>query len=84
MFGYPAFYVGRRLFACIYGDGVGLKLPGERVRSLAGEPRIRPFQPYGKQRMREWVEICHERVEAYESERPLFAEAVAFAEEREQ
>ena len=27
MFGYPAYYFGNRLFACVYEDGVGVKVP---------------------------------------------------------
>lgn len=55
MFGYPALYAGGGLFACAYGDGVGLKLPGEVVAALLEEEGFEPFQPYGKARMREWV-----------------------------
>ncbi len=70
MFGYPALYAGRKLFACAYGDGVGLKLPGEVVAELIEEEEgFEPFQPYGgKARMREWVflkvsdrEVVHAR-----------------------
>lgn len=55
MFGYPALYAGGRLFACAYGDGVGLKLPGEVVAALLEEEGFEHFQPYGKARMRQWV-----------------------------
>lgn len=27
MYGVPAFFVGSKLFACLYGDVVGLKVP---------------------------------------------------------
>lgn len=56
MFGYPALYTGRRkLFACAYGDGVGLKLPAGTVAALLDEEGFEPFQPYGRGGMREWV-----------------------------
>lgn len=55
MFGYPALYAGGKLCACAYGDGVGLKLPGEVVAAAVEEEGFEPFQPYGKARMREWV-----------------------------
>ena len=29
MFGYEAYYVFGKMFACIYGDGVGIKVPEE-------------------------------------------------------
>jgi len=37
MFGYPAFFVGRRMFVSMYGAGVGLKLPGEPAALAAVE-----------------------------------------------
>jgi hypothetical protein len=27
MFGYPAYYAGKKLFACVYENGVGIKVP---------------------------------------------------------
>ena len=29
MFGFPAYYVGKKLCICLYEQGVGVKLPGE-------------------------------------------------------
>ncbi len=55
MFGYPALYANGKLFACAYGDGVGLKLPAEVVAALIEEEGFEPFQPFGKPRMREWA-----------------------------
>ncbi len=47
MFGYPAFFVGRRMFACIYGDGVGLKVPPTlAARSIARGAAV-AFRPHG-------------------------------------
>ena len=57
MFGYPAYYVNRKLFACMYGNGVGVKVPEELAENLLTEEHIIPFQPMGKPRMREWVQI---------------------------
>lgn len=57
MFGHPAFYVGKKMFACLYGDGVGLKLPAHEVTRLLKEAHALPFQPYGKPKMREWVQL---------------------------
>lgn len=55
MFGYPALYTGGKLYACAYGDGVGLKLPGRVVVAIIEEASFESFRPYGKARMREWV-----------------------------
>ena len=57
MFGYPAYYVHGKLFACVYGDGVGIKVPEDVARHLLNEEHIVPLQPTGKPKMREWVQI---------------------------
>jgi hypothetical protein len=78
MFGCPAFFLGRRMVACIYGDQVGVKLPATRVEEVLAQADTEPFQPYGKSRMREWVAV------RYRSGEPnafagLLDEAVAYA-----
>jgi len=57
MFGVPAFFVGRRLFACIFGEEVGVKVPEDMAKRLLEDPRFEPFRPYGKAQMREWVQF---------------------------
>lgn len=69
MFGFPAFFVGKKLFACVYGDVVGFKVPEDLARRLLEDPRFAPFQPRGRQRMREWVQFpCapHAEIEDYQ------------------
>ena len=78
MFGYPAFFVGRRMFACVYGDGVGLKLPAHRANELIEADSAAPFQPYGKSKMREWVQITRARSEDYSADRDILIEAISF------
>ena len=34
MFGFPAYYVGKKLCICLYEQGVGVKLPGPTVARL--------------------------------------------------
>ncbi|NMB82774.1 MAG: TfoX/Sxy family protein, partial [Ignavibacteria bacterium] len=34
MFGYPAYYAGKKLCACLYEEGVGLKLPAASAERL--------------------------------------------------
>lgn len=55
MFGYPALYAAGKMFACAYGHGIALKLPGAVVAELMENEGFEPFQPYGRARMREWV-----------------------------
>jgi len=57
MFGAPSFFVGRKLFACVLEGVVGFKVPQEQARRMLDKPQFAPFQPYGKRRMREWVQF---------------------------
>lgn len=57
MFGCPAAFVGAHMAFCVYGSGIGIKLPAERAASLVDAGRAFAFQPYGRAPMREWVEI---------------------------
>ena len=57
MFGYPAFFKDGRMFACVYGEGIGIKLPLGEVAAQLLLPHVIPFQPYGRSKMREWVQI---------------------------
>ena len=79
MFGFPAYYVGKKLAICLYEDGVGVKLPEKTVnRLLEPDPHTSPFQPYGKPRMREWLQITLADSEGYRSYLPLFEESIRF------
>lgn len=57
MFGCPAAFVGAHMAFCVYGSGIGIKLPAERAATLVHAGRAFAFQPYGRSPMREWVEI---------------------------
>ncbi len=78
MFGHPALYAGRRLFACAFGDGVGLKLPADVVATLVEEEGFEPFQPYGKARMREWVFLKVTDRDAVQARSYLLRQAAGF------
>ena len=82
MFGYPALYAGRKLFACAYGDGIALKLPVEVVAALVEEEEgFEPFQPYGKARMRAWVFLRAKDREAVHARVDLLEQAAGFVAE---
>jgi hypothetical protein len=47
MFGFPAYYVDRKLCICLYEEGVGVKLPAPSVVwLLASDPNAIPFAFY--------------------------------------
>lgn len=78
LFGYPAYYVNGKLFACIYGEGVGLKVHEEVANKLLAEKHIVPFQPFGKPKMREWIQINRTRSADYGKDINVFRTSVEF------
>jgi hypothetical protein len=78
MFGYPAYYVNDRLFACVYGSGVGVKVPPGFASELLKQPHVVPFQPLGKPKMKEWVQINRSRPADYRLDLEIFQVAVEF------
>ncbi len=80
MFGYPAYYVGKKLCICLYENGVGVKLPEHSAsRLILEDPNIIPFQPLGKSRMREWIQIDLFNSEDYLKYQSIFEEAIQFS-----
>lgn len=79
MFGYPAYYAGKKLCICLYEQGVGLKLPEKSVeRLLMEDPHTIPFQPLGRPRMREWVQINLDHLDDYQQYLAVFEESIQF------
>jgi hypothetical protein len=79
MFGFPAWYVGKKLCFSLYEQGVGIKFPATTVKHLLEtDKNVTPFQPYGKAVMREWVYIVLPNPNDYRGYLPLFNEAVQF------
>ena len=77
MFGFPAYYVGKKLCICLYEQGVGVKLPEQTVlKLLETDQNTIPFQPLGKPKMREWIQINLDRSEDYRQYMPMFDESI--------
>jgi hypothetical protein len=77
MFGFPAYYAGKKLCICLYEQGVGLKLPEQSAaKLLASDRNAVPFQPMGRRKMREWVQINLSRSEEYRRYEAVFDESV--------
>jgi hypothetical protein len=67
MFGCPAAFVGAHMAFCVYGSGIGIKLPAERAAALVRMGRAFAFQPYGRAAMRDRIaEIAGVLIEAIE------------------
>lgn len=79
MFGYPAYYAGKKLCICLYKQGVGVKLPESSAAWLLETDRnVIPFQPLGKPKMREWVQINLKHSADYKKYRSVFDESIAY------
>ncbi len=77
MFGFPAYYVGKKLCICLYEQGVGIKLPEQiAAKLLETDQNVIPFQPMGKSKMREWIQINLQRSEDYRKYQDVFDEAI--------
>jgi hypothetical protein len=77
MFGHPGFAVGGKMFACLYDEGVAVKLPEAMAQAATGRPDIEAFRPYGKS-MREWVLIAHDDLTSYAGDVDLFDAAIEY------
>jgi len=78
MFGYPAYYVGKKLFACVYGDGVGIKVPESLAKELIGSEGIIDFRPMGRAKIREWIQINRQNPEDYLNDRQIFKASIEY------
>jgi len=78
MFGYPAYYVGGKLFACVFEDAVGVKVPEDVALKLLQRDEISHFQPLGRKKMREWVQINRDQSENYRQDQEIFETSVEF------
>ena len=78
MFGYPAYYVNKKLLACIYENGVGVKVPADLANQLIGKKGIVHFQPMGIPRMKEWIQINRENPGDYLKDLEIFETSMSF------
>lgn len=77
MFGFPGYWTGGKLFACLFGSGVGFKLPPSVATETLKKPGFAPFTPRGKQ-MAAWVMFTPKRAEDLRRLAPLFRESLDY------
>ena len=74
-----AYFVSDRMFACISGKGVGVRLPVATATELQfSRADVESFQPGGTSSSREWIQINHEDAAEYANDLELFHESIAF------
>jgi hypothetical protein len=77
--GLDAYFVSDRMFACISGQGVGLRLPVATATELQfSRDDVVPFQPRGLGSSREWIQIDRADAADYERDLELFRASLEF------
>jgi hypothetical protein len=77
--GLDAYFVTDRMFACISGEGIGLRLPVAAATELQfSRDNVVAFQPRGMASTREWVQINRAEAADYEKDLKLFEASVEF------
>jgi hypothetical protein len=74
-----AYFVSDRMFACIHGDGVGLRLPVAMATELHfSRGDVVPFAPGGTVSSREWIQIDRPDAADYEKDLELFRTSLEY------
>ena len=77
--GLDAYLVKDRMFACINGNGIGIRLPVATARDLQfSRENVSAFQPAGLPASREWVQIDREDAADFAKDLELFRAALDF------
>lgn len=77
--GLDAYFVSDRMFACISGNGVALRLPVAAATELQfSRDNVAPFQPGGIASSREWIQINRDEAADYEKDLELFRASLEF------
>jgi hypothetical protein len=74
-----AYFVSDKMFACISGNGVGLRLPAATATELQfSRDNVFPFQPGGIASSREWIQIDRADAADYAKDLDLFKASLEF------
>jgi len=74
-----AYFVNDKMFACISGNGVGLRVSASAATELQfSRSDVVPFQPRGMASTREWIQIDRADAADYEQDLELFRTSLEF------
>ncbi len=77
--GLDAYFVSDKMFACISGLGIGLRLPVATATELQfSRDNVVQFQPRGLPSSREWIQIDRAEATDYEKDLALFQASLQF------
>lgn len=79
MTGLLAYFVGKKMFACICNGGVGVRLPAAEAANLQfSKDNVVAFEPKGRKSTREWIQLNHADSADYENDLAIFQASIAF------
>jgi hypothetical protein len=77
--GLDAYFVSDKMFACINGSGIGLRLPVATATDLQfSRDNVVPFQPGGVSSTREWIQINRSDAAEYAKDLELIQTSLEF------
>jgi hypothetical protein len=77
--GLDAYFVSDRMFACISGEGLGIRLPVATTTELQfSRDNVVAFQPAGVASTREWIQINRADAAEYAQDLDLFHSSLEF------
>ena len=77
--GLDAYFVNDRMFACISGEGIGLRVPVAMANELQfSRENVGAFQPAGLPSSREWVQVNRADAADYAKDLEIFQAAHAY------
>ena len=77
--GLDGYFVNDRLFACINGSGLGLRVPAATARELQfSRDNVSGFQPAGLPASKEWVQVDRADAADFEKDQEVIQAAFDF------
>ena len=77
--GLDAYFVSDKMFACLSGKGIGIRLPVATATELQfSRDNIGPFSPGGLASTREWVQIERTDPAEYQKDLELFQASIDY------
>ena len=77
--GLDGYFVGDRMFACINGKGLGLRLPAAAARELQfSRENVSGFQPAGLPASKEWIQLDRAQAADFEKDQETIQAAYDF------
>jgi hypothetical protein len=78
-FGYPAYKVGRKVFCFVGSNGIGIKLPEDKVSNLIDTTDgMKPYVPETGTVWKSWVSIEHPNANDYGKHKDLYEQSAKF------